>query len=75
MKIDLKSELFSIFEQIKTQFGVSICTLRIDNVCEYVPQQFQSFMSFIGILHQTSNIMSSYTTTKWGSQMQKLASR
>ena len=53
-----RSELFSIFEQfykeIKTQFGVSIRTLRSDNAREYLSQQFQTFMSNNGILHQTS---------------------
>ena len=52
------SELFSIFEkfykEIKTLFGVSIRTLRSDNAREYLSQQFQTFMSSNGILHQTS---------------------
>lgn len=53
-----RSELFSIFEQfykeIKTQFGVSIQSLRSDNAQEYLSQQFQTFMASNGILHQTS---------------------
>ena len=53
-----RSELFSIFEQfyqeIRTQFAVSIRTLRSDNAREYLSQQFQNFMSRNGILHQTS---------------------
>ncbi|XP_050914846.1 protein SHORTAGE IN CHIASMATA 1 isoform X4 [Lathyrus oleraceus] len=53
-----RSELFSIFEQfyqeIRTQFGMSIRTLRSDNAREYLSQQFQNFMSRNGILHQTS---------------------
>ena len=53
-----RSELFSIFEQfykeIKTQFGVSIRTLRSDNAREYLSHQFQNFMTSNGILHQTS---------------------
>ena len=53
-----RSKLFSIFEkfykEIKTQFGVSIRTLRSDNAREYLSQQFQTFMSSNGILHQTS---------------------
>jgi transposase InsO family protein len=53
-----RSELFSIFEQfyqeIRTQFGLSIRTLRSDNAREYLSQQFQTFMSSNGILHQTS---------------------
>jgi len=51
-------ELFSIFEQlykeIKTQYGVSIRSLRSDNAREYLSHQFQNFMASNGILHQTS---------------------
>jgi len=51
-------ELFFILEQfyreIKTQFGVSIRTLRSDNAREYFSHQFQSFMGSNGIFHQTS---------------------
>ena len=50
-----RSELFSIFEifykEIKTQFGVSIRTLRRDNAREYLSQQFQNFMFSNGIPH------------------------
>ncbi|KAK2410134.1 putative mitochondrial protein [Trifolium repens] len=53
-----RSELFSIFQQfyqeIKTQFGVSIRSLRSDNAREYLSHQFQNFMALNGILHQTS---------------------
>lgn len=53
-----RSELFSIFQQfyqeVKTQFGVSIRSLRSDNAKEYLSHQFQNFMSSNGILHQTS---------------------
>ncbi|WVY93382.1 hypothetical protein V8G54_032470 [Vigna mungo] len=53
-----RSELFSIFQsffnEIKTQFGVSIRTLRSDNGREYLSQQFQHFMASHCILHQTS---------------------
>ena len=53
-----RSELYSIFQQfyqeVKTQFGVSIQTLRSDNANEYLSHQFQNFMSSNGILHQTS---------------------
>ena len=53
-----RSELFSIFEQfyreIRTQFGLSIRTLRSNNARENLSQQFQTFMSSNGILHQTS---------------------
>lgn len=51
-------ESFSIFEifyqEIKTEFGVSIHTLRSGNAREYLSQQFQKFMSCNGILHQIS---------------------
>jgi len=53
-----RSELYSIFQQfyqeVKTQFGVSIRSLRSDNAKEYLSHQFQNFMSSNGILHQTS---------------------
>ncbi|KAK2437071.1 putative mitochondrial protein [Trifolium repens] len=53
-----RSELFPIFQkfyqEIKTQFGVSIRTLRSDNAREYLSHQFQNFMALNGILHQTS---------------------
>jgi len=52
------SELFSIFQsfynEIKTQFGVLICTLQSDNAKEYLSTTFCSFISSSGILHQTS---------------------
>ena len=53
-----RSELFSIFQsffnEIKTQFGVSIRTLRSDNGREYLSHPFKHFMPCHGILHQTS---------------------
>ena len=53
-----RSELFSIFQsffnEIKTQFGVSIRTLRSDNGREYLSSPFKQFMASHGILHQTS---------------------
>jgi transposase InsO family protein len=53
-----RSELFSIFEQfyqeIKTQFDVSIRTLRSDNAPEYLSHQFQNLKASNGIIHQTS---------------------
>ncbi|XP_052725874.1 retrovirus-related Pol polyprotein from transposon TNT 1-94 isoform X3 [Vigna angularis] len=53
-----RSELFSIFQsffnEIKTQFGVSIRNLRSDNGREYLSHPFKQFMASHGILHQTS---------------------
>jgi len=53
-----RSELFHIFQsffnEIKTQFGVSIRVLRSDNVREYLSHSFKQFMVSHGILHQTS---------------------
>ncbi|XP_070019307.1 retrovirus-related Pol polyprotein from transposon TNT 1-94 isoform X2 [Nicotiana sylvestris] len=53
-----RSELFSIFQsfcaEIKNQFGVSIRIFRSDNALEYVSSQFQQFMTFHGIINQTS---------------------
>ena len=52
------SKLLSVFEQFyhedKTQFEVSIQYLRSDTAKEYLYHQFQNFMAFNGILHQTS---------------------
>jgi hypothetical protein len=49
------SELFSHFcAEIKTQFNVSIHTLRCDNAKEYLSASFQTYMIHNGILHQTS---------------------
>ena len=51
-------ELYSIFHKfyakILTQFNISICVLRRDNVREYFSAPFISFMSQHGILHQSS---------------------
>lgn len=53
-----RSELFSIFQsfynEIQTQFGVSIRTFRSDNAREYLSHSFKAFMASHGILHQTS---------------------
>ena len=53
-----RSELFSHFcnfcVEIKTQFGVSVKTLRSDNAKEYFSAQFQSYMLQHGMLHQSS---------------------
>jgi len=52
------SELFHIFQsffnEIKTQFGVSIRVLRSDNGREYLSHSFKQFKASHGILHQTS---------------------
>jgi len=49
------SELFSHFcAEIKTQFNVSIHTLRCDNAKEYLSASFQTYIIHNGILHQTS---------------------
>ena len=56
--INNRFELFSIFtnfyQEIQTQFGVSIHTLHSDNSKEYSSHQFQIFVVFHGVLHQTS---------------------
>ena len=53
-----RSELFSHFcafcAEIKTQFDVSIHTMRSDNAKEYLSASFQTYMIQNGILHQTS---------------------
>ena len=53
-----RSELFHIFQsffnEIKTQFGVSIRILRSDNGREYLSHSFKQFMASHCILHQTS---------------------
>ncbi|KAF3659003.1 Endoribonuclease Dicer -like protein 3b [Capsicum annuum] len=53
-----RSEIFSIFKSFctekQTQFGVCIRTFRGDNALEYVPSEFQEFMTHQGIVHQTS---------------------
>ncbi|XP_052173347.1 ribonuclease II, chloroplastic/mitochondrial isoform X3 [Diospyros lotus] len=53
-----RSELFSVFQtftaEIKTQFEVSIRTLRSDNAHEYFSSQFTTFITTRGILHQSS---------------------
>ena len=53
-----RSELFSIFQsffdEIKTQFEISIRNLRSDNGREYLSQSFKHFMASQSILHQTS---------------------
>ena len=52
------SELFHIFQsffnEIKTQFSVSIRVLRSDNGCEYLSHSFKQYMASYGILQQTS---------------------
>jgi len=51
-------ELFHIFQsffnEIQTQFGVTIKILQNDNGHEYLFNSFKQFMAFHGILHQTS---------------------
>ena len=53
-----RSEVFSHFSafcaKIKTQFNVSVRILRSDNAKEYLSEQFQTYMTQNGILHQTS---------------------
>ena len=53
-----RSELFSLFcsfcAEIRTQFNVSVRTLRSDNAKEYMSGQFQNYMTQNGILHETS---------------------
>ncbi|KAJ9558576.1 hypothetical protein OSB04_013190 [Centaurea solstitialis] len=53
-----RSEVFthfcSLHAEIKTQFKVSIQTLRSDNAKEYLSQTFQSYMLQNGILHESS---------------------
>ncbi|KAJ9553858.1 hypothetical protein OSB04_017903 [Centaurea solstitialis] len=53
-----RSEVFTHFcslnAEIKTQFKVSIQTLRSDNAKEYLSQTFQSYMLQNGILHESS---------------------
>jgi len=55
---ETSSELFHIFQsffnEIKTQFGVSIGVLRSDNGHEYLSHSFKQFMASHDILHQTS---------------------
>ncbi|KAJ9539533.1 hypothetical protein OSB04_032266 [Centaurea solstitialis] len=41
-------------EEVKTQFGVSVKTLRSDNVKEYTSDAFRSFMLRQGIHHESS---------------------
>jgi len=52
-----RSELFHTFQyffnEIKTQFGVSIRVLHRDNGCEYLSYSFKQFMTSHGILYQT----------------------
>nr|KYP55409.1 Retrovirus-related Pol polyprotein from transposon TNT 1-94 [Cajanus cajan] len=52
-----RSELFSIFQsfydEIQTQFGVSIHTFCSDNAREYLSHSFKAFMASHGILHKT----------------------
>ena len=53
-----RAELFSIFQkfhaEVRIQFNTSICILQSDNVKEYLPGPFSSFLSLHGILHQSS---------------------
>ena len=53
-----RSEVFSHFcafsAEIKTQYDVFVKILRSDNGKEYVSNSFQNYMSYNGILHQTS---------------------
>lgn len=51
-------ELFKVFtiffNEIKTQFGITIKQFRSDNAKEYISSEFQLFLSTHGIIHQTS---------------------
>ena len=53
-----RSELYTHFcafcAEIKTQFNVSVHTLRSDNAKEYLSGSFQTYMIQNGMLHQTS---------------------
>ena len=53
-----RSEVFAHFcafcAEIKTQFNVSVRTLRSDNDKEYMSNSFQTYMTQHGILHQFS---------------------
>ncbi|KAL3502089.1 hypothetical protein ACH5RR_036538 [Cinchona calisaya] len=53
-----RSELFNIFcffcAEIRTQFNISVCTLRSDNAKEYFSHPFNFYMSEYEILHQFS---------------------
>lgn len=53
-----RSELFSHFiafcAEIKTQFNLSVRTLRSDNAKEYFSDVFQHYMAQNGIIHQSS---------------------
>jgi len=57
MYLNLVNEesIFQMFlNGIKTQFGISIRAFRSDSAREYLSNQFHKFMTFNGILHQTS---------------------
>ena len=64
-----RSKLFhisqSFFNEIKTQFGVSISVLRSANGREYLSHSFKQFMASHGILHFASNFWCLYPSTKW----------
>ena len=53
-----RTELFSVFQkffaEIRNQFHTSICILRSGNPLEYLSAPFSNFLSFHGILHQSS---------------------
>src|SRR6266498_4637233 len=53
-----KSEVLKCFKDfcayIKNQFNAHVQTLRTDNGTEYVNNEFRSYLSVEGILHQTS---------------------
>lgn len=54
-----KSDFCNIFKQfvalVQNQFGTTIKTLRFDNGTEYLDVEVRSFLSALGIHHQTSN--------------------
>ncbi|KAL0446502.1 UNVERIFIED_CONTAM: Retrovirus-related Pol polyprotein from transposon TNT 1-94 [Sesamum latifolium] len=49
----------SFYNEIKTQFFVSICTLRTDNALEFVQKAVSNFCDSKEILHQTSCLYTS----------------
>jgi IS30 family transposase len=65
--LKFKSEVFSIFQDfcsmVENQFSKTIKTLRIDNGTEYMNHEFQNFMRYQGIIHQTSYVGTPNKTT------------
>ena len=53
-----RSQVFNVFQkfyqEIKTQFGILLKTLRSGNALEYLSNDFTSFCSSLCIIHQTS---------------------